>query len=57
MIFSGVGNPNNFKQNLLKNKLNVVKEIIFPDHFNYKNKDIKKIKEQAKQLNAKIITT
>ena len=57
LIFSGVGNPNNFKQNLLKNKLNVVKEIIFPDHFNYKNKDIKKIKEQAKQLNAKIITT
>jgi tetraacyldisaccharide 4'-kinase len=57
LIFSGIGNPDNFKQHLLKNKLKIVKEIIFPDHYNYKRKDIKKIKDQAKRLKAKIITT
>jgi tetraacyldisaccharide 4'-kinase len=57
LVFSGIGNPDGFKQNLLKNKFNIVKEIIFPDHFNYSKRDIQKIKDQAKKLKAKIITT
>tara|TARA_B110000046_G_C12964240_1_gene385920 strand:+ start:103 stop:1044 length:942 start_codon:yes stop_codon:yes gene_type:complete len=56
-IFSGIGNPESFKEILMKNKLNIIKEIIFPDHYNYTQKDIDEIKTQAKKLNATIITT
>tara|TARA_B110000238_G_scaffold63290_1_gene69465 strand:+ start:654 stop:1595 length:942 start_codon:yes stop_codon:yes gene_type:complete len=57
LIFSGIGNPDSFKEILKKNKFNIIKEIIFPDHYNYTQIDIDKIKLQAKNLNAKIITT
>ena len=57
IIFSGIGNPETFKETLVINKLNIVKEVIFPDHYNYSHVDIDKIKLQAKNLNAKIITT
>ena len=32
IIFSGIGNPEVFKKTLVKNKFNIIKEIIFPDH-------------------------
>ena len=57
LIFSGIGNPESFKETLVKNKLNIIKEINFPDHFDYTQADINKIKFEAKNLNAKIITT
>ena len=37
--------------------MNIVKTLIFPDHYNYSDQDIVKIKQKAKKLNAKIITT
>ncbi len=57
IIFSGIGNPDVFKETLIKNNLNIIKEIIFPDHYNYKQSDIDNIKLQAKGFNAKILTT
>ena len=57
LIFSGIGNPNSFKMTLLKNKIKIIKEIIFPDHYQYKKTDIEKIKHMAHNLNLKIITT
>ena len=57
LIFSGIGNPESFKEILTRNKFNIIKEIIFPDHYKYTQIDIDKIKLQAKNLNAKIITT
>jgi len=57
VIFSGIGNPESFKETLIKNKLNIVKEIIFPDHYKYTQYDIDSIKFQAKNLNAIILTT
>ena len=57
LIFSGIGNPEGFKDILIRNKLNIIEEIIFPDHYNYNQNEIDKIKLQAKNLNAKIITT
>ena len=57
IIFSGIGNPEVFKKTLVKNKFNIIKEIIFPDHHQYTNKDIDMIKEYAKKLDAKILTT
>tara|TARA_B100001121_G_C18669777_1_gene613155 strand:- start:629 stop:1570 length:942 start_codon:yes stop_codon:yes gene_type:complete len=57
LIFSGIGNPENFKKILLKNNFMVRKEIVFPDHYTYTKSDIEKIEETAKKINAKIITT
>ena len=57
IAFSGIGNPQTFLKTLKKNKFKIIKDITFPDHYNYSNKDILKIKDMAKSLNAKIITT
>jgi len=57
IIFSGIGNPESFKQILINNNFNIVKEIIFPDHYKYTQKDIDYISLQARQLDSKILTT
>ena len=55
--FSGIGNPRSFRETLTANSMNIIEEIVFPDHNSYGDRDIEKIKEDAKNLNAKIITT
>ena len=57
LIFSGIGNPSDFYDILVKNKFNVAREIVFPDHYNYSLHDLKKIQNIAKNENLKIITT
>jgi tetraacyldisaccharide 4'-kinase len=57
IIFSGIGNPNNFKRILQKNNFNIIEEIIYPDHYDYKKNDIIEIKKKAKKIGANIITT
>ena len=57
IIFSGIGDPLSFKEILIENNINVVKEIIFPDHYEYKKKDIENVLEESYKLNAKILTT
>ena len=57
IIFSGIGNPDGFKTFLKKNKFNIVKNIIFPDHYKYRDYDIFEIIKKAKEMNAQIITT
>ncbi len=57
LLFCGIGNPNNFKKLLIKNKFIIDYEMIFPDHCNYKNTDIHNIIKKAENLNLKIITT
>ena len=57
IIFSGIGNPENFKQTLVDNNIKITKEIIFPDHHSYTQKDIDYIRFQATNNNSKIITT
>ena len=57
LTFSGIGNPDSFKNILkkyyIKNKLN----LIFPDHYNYSDLDLKKIINIAKSKRLKILTT
>ncbi len=57
LIFSGIGDPSSFKEILLENNIKIIEEIIFPDHYNYKKNDIKKILVRSKEINAKILTT
>ena len=55
--FAGIGNPKNFFNLLKANRLNVIREISFPDHYNYSEKDLEKLIEMEKKYNAKLITT
>ena len=57
LIFSGIGNPESFKETAINNGLDVVKEIIYPDHYQYSVNDINNIMLHAKSLNAQILTT
>ena len=57
LIFSGIGNPDSFKETVINNRLKVVKEIIFPDHYQYNTNDINNIVLHAKKLGAQILTT
>ena len=57
LIFSGIGNSKNFYDILIKNKFNIVHEIVFADHHNYQKEDIDKIITKSKSLGAKILTT
>ena len=57
LIFSGIGNPSDFKDILIENKFNVKEEIIFPDHYRYKSNDFEKIIDKAKNENLQILTT
>ena len=57
LIFSGIGNPYDFKNILLENKFNIAREIIFSDHYDYNLNDLEKIQNIAKNENLKIITT
>jgi len=57
LVFSGIGNPTIFNDTLKKNKIKVIKNINFPDHHNYSNNEISKIKKEATKLGAKILTT
>ena len=57
LVFSGIGNHKTFIEMIKKYKIKIKKDIEFPDHFNYSNKDINNIITQAKNLNCKIMTT
>jgi len=57
LAFSGIGNHKTFISMIRDYGMNVVKDIEFSDHYNFKNKDIDKILDLSKKLNCKIITT
>ena len=57
LIFSGIGNPSDFKSILIENNFDVVREIIFPDHYEYTLDDFEKIRNKAITENLKILTT
>jgi tetraacyldisaccharide 4'-kinase len=54
---SGIGNPNSFESLLSDTGVKIEKHLIFSDHHWYSKKDIKKIIETKKLLNADIIIT
>ena len=57
LIFSGIGNPQEFEDTLKKYKIRIYKHIIFPDHYKFSFSDIKNIKKRAKEKNLNILTT
>ena len=57
LVFSGIGNHNTFIEMLKNYGLSIIKDIEFPDHHSYTNKEIDKIIKNAVTLNCKVITT
>ena len=57
VAFAGIGTPDNFKKTLNSHGFNVAKFLSYPDHYNYSDIEIKKIKQIAKSYKAKILTT
>ena len=57
LVFSGIGNHKSFVSMLREYKLNIIKDIEFPDHYKYTNYDINKILKFSNDLNCEIITT
>ena len=57
LVFAGIGNFENLIEMLKMNNFSIIKSLKYPDHYNYKQSDINKIKNIAKDHNAKIITT
>ena len=57
LIFSGIGNPSDFKDILLQNEFIIEREMIYPDHYQYGISDLKKIVDNARRENLKILTT
>ena len=57
LYFCGIGNPEEFENTLKKYKFKLAKKFIFPDHHNFKNKEIDEIKKIAFENKLKIVTT
>ena len=57
IAFAGIGNPINFFDLLKENKINLIKEIKFPDHYNYQNIDLDNLINESRKNNAILLTT
>ena len=57
IAFAGIGNPLNFFSLLKENNLNLHNQFSFPDHYNYKKKDIDKLLIQSKKSDSILLTT
>ena len=55
ICFVGIGNPVNFFDLLTENKLNVLEQISFPDHFS--KKELENLIKKANESNATLLTT
>jgi len=57
IIFSGIGNPHTFSDTLKSLKIKFIKYEKFPDHYDYKESDLHKLKSLAKKNDCELLTT
>ena len=57
IALAGIGNPNNFFNLLEKNNLIIEKKLIYPDHYEFTEADIKHITDLSEENNYHIIMT
>ena len=57
LIFSGIGNPHTFSDTLKNMKIKFYGYEKFPDHYNYDESDLQKLKELAKDKGCELLTT
>ena len=57
IAFAGIGNHKNFFDLLKDNKIDLIKEIKFPDHHKYSEKELENLINKTKEDNAILVTT
>ena len=57
LVFSGIGNPHTFSDTLKSLKIKFNEYEKFPDHYEYKELDLQKLKKLAKLKNCELLTT
>ena len=57
IAFTGIGNPYSFFNTLLNNNIKIIKQIIYPDHFQFTQKNYKVLFQEAENNNCNLITT
>lgn len=57
LAFCGLGNPENFFEQLRLENFNLVETETFPDHHFYNQKDIRKLEQKASEANATVLLT
>jgi len=57
IAFAGIGNPQNFFDLLIENKLNIAETIKFPDHHKYSEKELVNLFNKIKDKNSILLTT
>jgi len=57
IAFAGIGNPENFFDLLMENKLNILETIKFPDHHEYSEKELENLINKIKDNNSILLTT
>ena len=57
IIFSGIGNPHTFSDTLKSLKIKFYGYEKFPDHYDYKEVDLQRLKSLAKLKNCELLTT
>ncbi len=57
IAFAGIGNNQNFFDFLKENHLNLIKEIHYPDHYKYSEKDLGYLNDLESKYKGKLITT
>lgn len=57
VAFSGIGNARSFRTLLAGMGLNVLDEIVFPDHHTYTASDLDQVRQRAAQVGAELLVT
>ena len=57
IAFAGIGNPENFFDLLIENKLNIIETVKFPDHHKYSEKELENLLNKIKDNNSILLTT
>ena len=57
IAFTGIGNPYSFFNTLLNNNIKIIKQIIYPDHFQFTEKNYNVLFQEAENNNCNLITT
>tara|TARA_Y100000591_G_C21724050_1_gene640356 strand:- start:139 stop:1068 length:930 start_codon:yes stop_codon:yes gene_type:complete len=57
IALAGIGNPENFFDQLKEKNIDLIKTYSYPDHHNYSKKELKNIIDESEKNNAVIVTT
>ena len=57
IAFTGIGNPYSFFNTLLDHNIKIIKQIIYPDHFQFTEKNYKVLSKEAENNKCDLITT